>query len=269
MNEKLIHIASDRIFADPNQPRKTFDRGELEKIATSLKARGFLQPIRVCYDPEREAYRIVLGESRWRAAQLAAIAEIPCLVVEGEPDDASLLADRLIENVCRSNLKPLELGRGIATLKALRRCSSQDVAAQLGISGASVSRAEALLTLPAEVQAMVDDGRLVESAAYEVSRLPDADAQRQMAALIVASRLNRDQVIEAVRLKVGKKAVTPRAGKVAGKLDGVAFSFSFAAGELTPEALLAAIEKIRSKVKELQRGDHRDLSALADLLKAS
>ena len=137
MNEKLIHIGSGKIFADPNQPRKTFDRGELEKIATSLKARGFLQPIRVCYDLEREAYRIVLGESRWRAAQLAGITEIPCMVVEGEPDDASLLIDRLIENVCRSNLKPMELGRGIATLKALRRCSSQDVAAQLGISGAS------------------------------------------------------------------------------------------------------------------------------------
>ena len=90
-----------------------------------------------------------------------------------------------------------------------------------------------------------------------------------MARLIVASRLNRDQVIEAVRRKVGKKNVTPRAGRVAGKLDGVSFSFAFSAGELTPETLLTAIEQIRSKVKELQRGDHRDVSALAELLRAS
>jgi hypothetical protein len=116
---------------------------------------------------------------------------------------------------------------------------------------------------------MVDDGRLAESAAYEVSRLPDAGSQRELAMLIVAGRMNRDQVTEAVRRKVGKKNVQPRTGRVAGKLDGVSFSFSFATGELTAETLLAAIEKIRSKVKELQRGDHRDMAALAELLKAS
>ena len=69
--------------------------------------------------------------------------------------------------------------------------------------------------------------------------------------------------------KVGKKNVQPKAGRVAGKLDGVSFSFSFAAGELTPETLLAAIEQIRSKLKELQKGDQRDVSALAELLRAS
>jgi hypothetical protein len=87
-----------------------------------------------------------------------------------------------------------------------------------------------------------------------------------MAALVVASRLNRDQVIEAVRLKVGKKNIAPKAGRVTGKLDGVSFSFS--GGELTPETLLKAIDQIRSKLRELQKGE-KDLSALADLLRAS
>jgi hypothetical protein len=80
--------------------------------------------------------------------------------------------------------------------------------------------------------------------------------------------MNREQLLGAVRQKVGKKAVTPRSGKVAGKLDGVSFSFVFASGELTPETLLGAIEKIRSRLKEMQRGDHRDMSALAELLRA-
>ena len=82
-------------------------------------------------------------------------------------------------------------------------------------------------------------------------------------------RLNRDQVTGAVRLKVGKKNVQPRAGRVTGKLDGVSFSFSFAAGDLTPETLLGAVEQIRTRLKELQKGDHKDVSALADLLRAS
>jgi ParB family chromosome partitioning protein len=156
----------------------------------------------------------------------------------------------------------------MAKLKKLKGCSSQDLAAELGIGGASVTKAEALLTLPVEVQAMVDDGRLAETAAYELSRLRDEEAVREMAALVVASRLNRDQVIEAVRLKVGKKNVQPKAGRVSGKLDGVSFTFSIPTGALTPEALLRAIDQIRSKLRELQKGE-KDLSALADLLRAS
>jgi hypothetical protein len=78
-----------------------------------------------------------------------------------------------------------------------------------------------------------------------------------------------DQILEAVRRKVGKKHVTPKAGRLAGKLDGVSFSFAFASGELTPETLLAAIDKIRSRIKELQRSDNRDVAALAELLRAS
>jgi ParB family chromosome partitioning protein len=269
MNHELLYVGVAQIFADPTQPRKKFDPGELEKIARSLKSRGFLQPIRVCFDKERQAYRLVVGESRWRAAQIAGIEEIPCIVAEGEPDDASLLADRLIENVCRSDLRPLELARGIETLKRLRKCTSQEVAAELGISGASVSKAEALLSLPEDVQRLVDDELLAESCAYEVSKLPDEDSMRELANQIVACRLNRDQVIEAVRLKVPKRAVQRTAGRVAGKLNGVSFSFSFGAGQLTPEILLKAIEQIRGKLKELQKGESKDVSALADLLRAS
>ena len=206
------------------------------------------------WDKERKCWRIVTGESRWRAAKLAGLATVPCVPVEGELSETDMLADQIVENHCRNDLRPLDLARAMAKLKKLKACTSQDLAAELGISGASVTRAEALLTLPEDVQAMVDDGRLAESAAYEISRLKDEDAMRELASQIVASRLNRDQVIEAVRLKVGKKNVQPKAGRVAGKLDGVSFSFSFASGELTPETLLAAIEKIRSQAQGTAKG---------------
>ena len=232
-------------------------------------ARGFLQPLRVLRDDEREGWRIVIGETRWRAARLAGLTHCPCIVIEGQPFDADLLGDRLVENYCRNDLRPLELARGIATLKSLRRCTSQNAAAELGISGATVTRAESLLTLPEDVQALVDEGRLAESAAYELSRLKDADAVRELANRIVTQRLNREQCIELCRQKgVGKKNVQPKAGRVAGKLEGVSFSFSFGPGQLTPETLLKAIDQIRSKLKELQR-DCKDVSALPELLRAS
>jgi ParB family chromosome partitioning protein len=155
----------------------------------------------------------------------------------------------------------------MARLKKLKSCTSQDLAAELGIGGASVTRAEALLTLPEDVQAMVDEGRLPESIAYEISRLRDEYGMRELAFTAVAGRMNRDQVTDAVRRKVGKKAVPPQPGKVTGKLEGVTFTFS--GGQLTPESLLRAIEHIRSKLRELQKNDQKDVSALAELLRAS
>jgi ParB family chromosome partitioning protein len=265
----LLQVPLDELMADPNQPRQVWVESELHRLADSIKARGILQPLRAVWDKERKIWRIITGESRWRAARLAGLKTVPVLPVEGQLSQTESLADQIIENHCRHDLQPLDLARAMAKLKKLKSCTSQDLAAELGISGASVTRAEALLTLPADVQAMVDDGRLAESAAYEISRLKDEDAMREMASMVVAGRLNRDQILEAVRRKVGKKNVTPKAGRLAGKLDGVSFSFAFAAGELTPDTLLAAIEKIRSKLKELQKGECRDVSAIADWLRAS
>jgi ParB family chromosome partitioning protein len=268
MMDRVLHIPVGELIPDPAQPRKTFLKEEIERLKVSIAARGILLPLRVRRDDERGCWVLITGECRWRAAQLAGRATVPCLAVEGELSEAEILSDQIIENTVRHSLLPLELARAMAKLKRLQACTAQDLATELGISGASVTRAEALLSLPEEVQAMVDDGRLAESAAYEVSRLPDAAAQLAMAQLIVGKRMSRDQAAEEVRKQVGKKHVTHKAGRVAGKLEGVSFSFSFAAGELTPETLLRAIEQIRARLKQLPR-DSTDAAALAELLRAS
>ncbi len=141
----------------------------LDRLVASIKSRGILQPLRVRRDAERGAWRIVAGESRWRAAKQAGLATVPCVAVEGELSETDILADQIVENHCRQDLRPLDLARAMAKLKKLKACTSQALAVELGLSGASITRAEALLTLPGDVQAMVDDGRLTESAAYEIS----------------------------------------------------------------------------------------------------
>ena len=131
------------------------------------------------------------------------------------------------------------------------------LAAELGISGASVTRAEALLTLPEDVQAMVDDGRLAESAAYEISRLKDEDAMRELASMVVAGRMNRDQVTRggAAESRQEERHAQGRAG--GGQARRRVLLLRFSAGELTPETLLRAIDQIRSKLKELQKGEQK------------
>jgi ParB family chromosome partitioning protein len=267
MSDTLLQIQLDELMIDPNQPRRVWVPSEIDRLAASIAARGILHPLRVIRDTERKCFRIVTGESRWRAAKLAGLETVPCLLIEGELTETDLLADQIVENSCRHDLRPLDLARAMSRLKKLKGCNSQDLAAELGISPASVTRAEALLTLPVDVQTMVDSGRLAESAAYEISRLKDDDAMRAMAQMVVASRMTRDKVIEQVRRTVGTKAVTPKAAKVTGKLEGVTFSFS--GGELTPDTLLKAIEHLRVKLRELQKGDSKDVSALSDLLRAS
>jgi len=268
MTESLLHLGIDELMPDPTQPRKTFIKEEIERLAKSIEARNILQPLRVQYDKERKCWLIVSGESRWRAARLAGRTTVPCVPVTGELSEADRLCDQITENSVRHDLLPLEMARALAKLKKLKGVNSQTLAEEMGLSNATLSRACALLTLPADIQQHVDDGLLPESSAYELTKLPDEESMREVANQIVVCRLNRDQVIEIVRLKVPKKNVQPKAGRVAGKLDGVSFSFSFQAGELTPETLLKAIEQIRSKLKELQKSNQPDVSALADLLKA-
>jgi ParB family chromosome partitioning protein len=198
---------------------------------------------------------------------MAGITEIPCIVTEGEPDDASLLADRLIENVCRSGLKPLELARGISLLRRLRKCTSQDAAAELGLSGATVCRAMSLLNLPEDVQQMVDEGRVAESIAYSISRLDSEDDMREVANTVARCRLNRDQALELCQQKgVEKKKTQPRGDRLSGKAEGVTYSIG---GPLTAEGLSRVIEILKGTLKELKQGEPKGIADPAEPLKAS
>ena len=186
MSIQLVDVLLDQLMPDPNQPRQAWVQSEIERLAASIAARGVQQPLRVMWDKERKVWRIITGESRWRAAKLAGLKTVPCLPVEGDldrnrPAGRSDHRKFIAAMICDHSTWP---GR-CAKLKKLKGCNSQVLAAELGISGASVTRAEALLTLPEDVQAMVDDGRLAESAAYELSRLKDEDAVRELASMVV------------------------------------------------------------------------------------
>ena len=140
MSTTLLDIPLNELMVDPNQPRRVWVQSELDKLASSIAARGILQPLRVVRDHERKSWRIVTGESRWRAAKQAGLASVPCVPVEGELSEADMLADQIVENHCRNDLRPLDLARAMLRLKKLKSCTSQDLAAELGIGGASVSR---------------------------------------------------------------------------------------------------------------------------------
>jgi ParB family chromosome partitioning protein len=249
-------IEVGRIAPDPGQPRTEFDRAAIDRLAESIATHGQLQPISVRWSDDMGRYLIVTGERRWRAAVQAGRPTVAAVVVEGERTDSQILEMQLIENCLREDLKPVEQARAFRTLMDRNTWTATRLAEVLHLSGAAVTRALALLDLPCTVQDRVEAGDLAPSVAYEVSKLDDPDAQREVAERVVRENLSRQEVVEAVRRSARPKGrgATPRPAKARPR------TFRTAAGKVTieptrgagPDSLLAAAREVVSMLEAEQ-----------------
>ncbi|MFO0988818.1 MAG: ParB/RepB/Spo0J family partition protein [Alphaproteobacteria bacterium] len=165
------------------QPRKRFDETEVAALAKSIREKGVLQPVLVRpVAGEPGHYEIVAGERRWRAAQQAQLHEIPALV--RDLADRDTLEVALVENLQRQDLTAIEEARGYRRMMDDFRRTQEDVAEIVGKSRSHVANTLRLLTLPALVQAMLDDGRLTAGHARPLVGLDEAErlAERVAAA---------------------------------------------------------------------------------------
>jgi len=249
---KFFPLKVGQMLPDLSQPRKDFDPEALQRLADSIAARGLFHPIRVMRDKQRDAWVIVTGESRWRAAMIAGLEEVDCIEVDGPQDEATLLADRIVENAVRVDLRPLDMAHALSRLKRMRGWNSQQLAKETGLSAAAITRAESLLTLPEEIQALVDSGAVAESTAYELSRMPDPAAMHELAQAVAAKQKTRQDVIDAVQKARGRKATTAKPERLAYRL-GNGISVTVLAGETpTRAALLKAAAKLRQEAEKLK-----------------
>ena len=151
---------------------------------------------------------IIVGERRWRAAGIAGLETIPCVVVEGDASAEDLLEDQLVENCLRSDLRPVELARSYQALMAARGLSQRALAERLRVSPASVAKAVALLGLPGPIQESVDAGAIGPDVAYQLSKVEDPAEQAELAGRAVAGSIRRDELQARTRT-----AAPPRPGK--------------------------------------------------------
>ena len=203
-SKDAAEIPVDRIDRDPEQPREEFGGDGLERLAQSLRTRGQLQPIRVWWDEGRGTYIIVCGERRWRAAKLIGLPTLSCVIMERPTGPGELLALQLIENALREDLSAMEQARAYKAITELNGWSARHLAAELAINPATVTRALALLELPAPIQDQVEQGALPPATAYEVSKLEDPAEQADVVARVVAEGLSRAETIKAVRRVASK-----------------------------------------------------------------
>jgi len=190
-----------RLDPNPHQPRQGFDEAELSHLAASVREHGVLQPLVV--RPRGDRYEIVAGERRFRAAQMAGLAEVPA-VVRNVPDD-QMLELALVENLQREDLDPIEKAESFkAYLESTGRTQAA-AAERLGLDRSTVANMIRLLELPQEVQAMVRGGLLAMGHARALLALEDAKRQTLLAERAVREGLS---VREVERLA---SSTTPRA----------------------------------------------------------
>ena len=200
-------VPIEHLRPNPRNPRRNFSDAELDELAASIKERGIIQPVVV--RPVRgakDAYEIIAGERRWRAAQRAALHEIP--IVPFEASDSEALELAVIENVQRTDLNPLEEAGGYQALASEYGHSHEDIAKIVGKSRSHVTNTLRLLKLPEPVKAYIHAGKISAGAARMLIGAADPE---EMAREIVDRGLNVRQVEALAKDRV------PGSGKAAKK----------------------------------------------------
>jgi len=169
MTLTTTNIETDRIQANPDQPRKHFDPASLEQLAESIRTSGLLQPITV--RPLNGGYQVVAGERRLRAIKMLAWGTVPCIIRETSDREAAILA--AMENIARSDMNPMEEAMAMQGLMDLG-LTRDEVAERLGTTPAIVQIKTSLLGCIDSVKHLVARGQFSATMAGQLSRLtPD------------------------------------------------------------------------------------------------
>jgi ParB family chromosome partitioning protein len=186
-------LAVSAIAPHPEQPRRHFDEAALDELASSIAARGVIQPVIV--RPQADGrYQLVAGERRWRAAQKAQLHEIPALIRDlGERE---VMALALIENLQREDLNPIEEARAYQRLASREGLTQAEIARMVDKSRSHVANLQRLLALPEPVLALVETGKLAMGHARALIGVENAEAIAEAA---VAKHLSVREVERLVR----------------------------------------------------------------------
>jgi len=204
----IVRLPVERIQRDPTQPRKTFDEARLRELAESIKTQGVIQPILV--RPDGGDFRLIAGERRWRAAQLAGLHEVPSIVRDVSPAEAFELA--LVENLQRTDLNPLEEAEGYRRLIQEFGLTQEQVGERVGRDRASVANALRLLQLPDPVKELLASGALDMGHARALLGMGSGPGLVTTAERIVREQLSvreTERLVRTVRLPSAAPARSP------------------------------------------------------------
>ena len=174
---RVIYLKPDELAPNPVQPRKRFDEESLSELCESIKSYGILNPLTV--RARNGGYELVAGERRLRAAKLAGLTEVPCILLDIDIQDSNLIA--LIENLQRRDLDFIEEAAGLYQLIRIFGLSQEEAARRIGKSQSAVANKLRFLKLPEDILEALRENGLTERHGRALLRL--STPQKQRAAL--------------------------------------------------------------------------------------
>lgn len=194
--EKIHTVKTSMIHPNPSQPRQDFDDGGIMRLAESIMRYGILQPltVRIVMTPCdadgncTRYYELIAGERRLRAAKIAGLREVPCIIISADDRRSAELA--LIENLQREDLNIFEEAEAIQSLIRIYSFTQEQAATALGISQSAVANKLRLMKLTAEEKELIIKNSLTERHARAVLKLSDADKRYRILAEAAKKSLN-------------------------------------------------------------------------------
>ena len=206
---EVMDVDISLIDTNPYQPRKVFDKSALEELAASIKTFGIIQPLIVLRSGN--PYVIIAGERRFRAARIAGLTSVPCVVRELTPREMREIA--LIENLQREDLNPVEAAEGIAELIKSFNLTQDEAAERIGMGRPTVTNLLRLLTLNKEVLELVREGRLSGSHARCLVVVTDPEVQLYYANKAADNKMSVRELEQQIQLYLGRKLIPSGARK--------------------------------------------------------
>lgn len=229
---KIHMIPADLIRPNPSQPRKSFDDEAILRLSESIKQYGILQPLSVrssCSLPDEKLisgeiqligedhtyYEIIAGERRFRAAKLAGMTKLPCIIMTVDSKKSAELA--IIENIQREDLNIFEQASAIASLIDIYKLTQEQIAGMLSVSQSYIANKLRILKLTANERTLILESHLTERHARAVLRISDISARLQAIKTIIAHEMNVSKteayIEQLLSGSTGDKAARPITGK--------------------------------------------------------
>ena len=173
---KIVEISTAEVMPNPAQPRKHFPTDELTSLAKSISQDGIVQPLTV----RRGAtgYELISGERRLRAAKLAGLSSVPCIIINADEQRSAMLA--LIENIQRADLNFFEEAYAIQKLIGQYRLTQEEIAVRLGLAQSTVANKLRILKLTKEEQNKICENSLTERHARALLKIPDTEKRNEV-----------------------------------------------------------------------------------------
>ncbi len=191
-SRKILNLPIADIASNPNQPRKQFDRDALGELADSISRYGILQPLTV--RKAASGFMLVAGERRLRAAKLAGLSDVPCILIEADNMDSGLIA--LVENLQRQDLDFIEEAEGLSTLIRAYGLSQEEAARRVSKSQSAVANKLRLLKLSPEILYILREKGLTERHARALLRIDGEEDRLAALKYVVENDLNVAQTDE-------------------------------------------------------------------------